>query len=64
MDGAIKEKVNKIPVEARKITKGFMSQPPMEIAYPSQHQFGQHINVDSVASTGPNSDNGFIDTNK
>jgi hypothetical protein len=64
MDGAVKEKVNKKLVEAMKITKGLVPQPPMEIAYASQYQFGQHINADSMASIGSSSSNGFIDGNK
>jgi hypothetical protein len=35
VDGAIKEKLNKILVEERNITQGSVPQPPMEIAYAS-----------------------------
>ena len=64
VDGVVKEKVNKILVEARKITQGSVPQPLMEIASTSRYQFGQHINADSMASTSPSSSNGFIDRSK
>ena len=46
VDGVVKEKVNKIVVEARQITQGSVPQPLMEIASTSWYQFGQHINAD------------------
>jgi hypothetical protein len=61
LDGVVKEKVNKTLVEARQITQGSVPQPLMEIPFTSWYQFGQNINVDSMASTGPSSSNGFID---
>ena len=64
VDGVVKEKVNKIVVEARQITQGSVPQPLMEIASTSRYQFGQHISADSMASTGPSSSNGFIDRSK
>ena len=64
VDDVVKEKVNKILVEARQITQGSVPQPLMEIASTSRYQFGQHINANSMASTGPSSSNGFIDRSK
>jgi len=61
MDGVVKEKVNKILVEARQITQGSVLQPPMEIASASQYQFGEHISANSMAFTAPSSSSGFID---
>ena len=46
VDGVVKEKVNKILVEARQITQGSVPQPLMEIASTSRYQFGHHINAD------------------
>ena len=46
VDGVVKEKVNKILVEAMHITQGSVPQPLREIASTSWYQFGQHINVD------------------
>ena len=46
VDGVVKEKVNKILVEARQITQWLVPELLMEIASTSWYQFGQHINVD------------------
>ena len=64
VDGVVKEKVNKILVEARQITLGLVPQPHMDIASALRYQFGQHIHANSMASTGPSSSNGFIDRSK
>ena len=64
VDSGVKEKVNKILVKARQTTQGFVPQPLMETASALWYQFGQHINVDSMASTGPSSINGFIHRSK
>jgi hypothetical protein len=70
VDGAVKEKANRILAEARarQTARGpspsLVPQPPMEmdIASTSRHlQSGRHIGADSVAFAGPSSsNNGFV----